>query len=71
MDADVNRVTIERAADGTPEAIVAPGGQRTLLTVDTNGFLSSVTNPAGEVRGQILLNGGWGFTASCSTALSA
>ncbi len=27
---------------------MTPGGQRNLLTVDSNGYLSSVTNPAGE-----------------------
>jgi YD repeat-containing protein len=39
---------IERAADGRPLAIVAPGGQRTSLAVDAGGYLSAVTNPAGQ-----------------------
>src|SRR5581483_6332997 len=47
-DVDGNQVTIDRATDGTPKAIVAPGGQRTTLAIDANGYLSSVTSPAGE-----------------------
>lgn len=43
-----NLTTIERSPTGAPEAIVAPGGQRTVLTVDANGFLSAVRNPAQE-----------------------
>ena len=43
-----NVTTIERSSNGTPTAVVAPGGQRTALDVDTNGFLSQITNPAGE-----------------------
>jgi RHS repeat-associated protein len=46
---DVNGLAtrIERSTDGTPNAIVAPYGQRTLLAVDASGFLSEVTDPAG------------------------
>lgn len=40
---------IVRDGSGAPQAIVAPGGQRTGLTVDANGFLARVENPAGEV----------------------
>lgn len=29
-------------------SIVAPGGQRTVLELDSNGFLSEIRNPAGE-----------------------
>lgn len=47
-DADGNITRIERHADGNPLAIVAPFGQRTVLTVDGNGYLASVANPAGE-----------------------
>ncbi|NIQ99731.1 MAG: hypothetical protein GTN78_05950, partial [Gemmatimonadales bacterium] len=39
---------IERDTDGNPTAISAPHGQRTLLTLDPNGYLASVTNPADE-----------------------
>src|SRR2546427_2294911 len=39
--------TIERPGS-TPTAIVAPGGQRTTLTVDGNGYLASVSNPPGD-----------------------
>ena len=38
---------IERDGD-RPSAIVAPGGQRTLLSVDADGWLSRVSNPASE-----------------------
>jgi RHS repeat-associated protein len=43
-----NVTTIERGAGGKPLAIVAPGGQRTELGLDGNGFLSSIENPADE-----------------------
>jgi RHS repeat-associated protein len=46
LDGDLTR--IERDGD-TPLALVAPDGQRTALTLDENGYLNSVTNPAGEV----------------------
>ncbi|MCL6614543.1 MAG: hypothetical protein K6U03_08025 [Firmicutes bacterium] len=48
-DADGNNITgIERNAEGKPVAIVGPYGQRTGLTLDANGYLSTITNPAGE-----------------------
>ncbi len=47
-DAAGQVTTIARAADGTPTAIVAPGGQRTPLTVDANGYLASIADPAGN-----------------------
>ena len=46
-DGDANVTRIERASDGSATAIVAPGGQRTELSVDANG-LGLVRNPAGE-----------------------
>lgn len=46
-DASGNRTEIERNGDDTM-AIVAPGGERTLLTLDAHGYLASVKNPAGE-----------------------
>ncbi len=45
-DADGNETQIEHAG-GAPTAIVAPGGQRTELTVDANGWLSSVEDATG------------------------
>jgi RHS repeat-associated protein len=45
LDGDITR--IERSGD-TPVAIIAPDGQRTALTLDDNGYLNSMTNPAGE-----------------------
>jgi RHS repeat-associated protein len=47
-DRDGNTTTIERAADGTPQAIVAPGGQRTTLELDGAGRVAAVRDPAGR-----------------------
>lgn len=33
---------------GNATAVVAPGGQRTTLTIEANGHLAAITNPAGE-----------------------
>jgi YD repeat-containing protein len=49
-DAGGNVTTIERNASGNAMAIVAPLGQRTELTLDANGYLATVTNPAGETH---------------------
>jgi RHS repeat-associated protein len=46
-DVDQQATTIERDAAGNPSAIVAPGGQRTVLSVGAQG-LASITNPASE-----------------------
>ena len=46
-DADSNVTTIQRDGAGNPTAVVAPGGQRTTLTV-TAGKLTHIANPAGE-----------------------
>lgn len=46
-DGSGNLTAIERAG-AKPTAIVAPGGQRTLLTVNSDGWLASVSNPLGE-----------------------
>ncbi len=47
-DADNNVTTIERDGIGNPMAIVAPFGQLTILSVDSNGYLASIINPAKE-----------------------
>ena len=47
-DANGNTTHIERTADGTPTAIVAPNGQRTTVTLGNDGYLSAIANPAGE-----------------------
>jgi RHS repeat-associated protein len=47
-DGDGNVTTVERAADGTAEAIRGPFGQQTTLAMDADGYLASATNPAGE-----------------------
>lgn len=46
---DGTKTTIERNAS-RPTAIVAPFGARTVLDLETNGHLATVTNPAGERR---------------------
>ncbi|MBI2565781.1 MAG: hypothetical protein HYV63_01945, partial [Candidatus Schekmanbacteria bacterium] len=47
-DAHGNTVTIERTG-GRPAALVAPGGQRTVLTTDdVTGWLTEIRNPEGE-----------------------
>ena len=43
-----NVTSVERGGGGAPLAIVAPGGQRTALTLDAAGFLITIANPAGE-----------------------
>jgi len=57
-DADSNVMTIERSTAGNPTAIVATFGQRTILTPDTNGYLASMTNPAGEAYRMTYTNDG-------------
>ncbi|MBK8742437.1 MAG: hypothetical protein IPM02_24415 [Betaproteobacteria bacterium] len=47
-DGSGNVTTLERDAGGNPTAIVAPFGQRTVLTVQAEGYLASIANPAGE-----------------------
>ena len=49
-DGDGNVTTIERDGEGNPTAIVAPGGQRTSLTLNADGYFASVANPAGETH---------------------
>src|SRR5262249_50639806 len=48
-DGDNNVTTIERNG-AKPTAIVSPFGQRTVLNTTADGWLSSVTDPAGQVR---------------------
>ncbi len=43
-----NTTTIERDGGGNPTAIVGPFGQRTVLAVDSAGYLQTVTNAANE-----------------------
>ena len=45
-DRDGNTTTIERAGDGTPQAIVAPGGQRTGLELNAAGQIAAVRDGA-------------------------
>lgn len=48
-DGDGNTTVIAHdSGSGNPVAIFAPHGQRTVLTVDSNRYLSKVTDPAGN-----------------------
>ncbi len=47
-DQDDLVTTIERDGAGNASAIVAPGGQRTALTIGTDGYLALVTDPVGS-----------------------
>ncbi|HET8937491.1 MAG TPA: hypothetical protein VFN67_28805 [Polyangiales bacterium] len=42
VDGDAQRTTIERSSNGDPQAIVAPFGQRTELTLDGHGYLATI-----------------------------
>jgi YD repeat-containing protein len=50
--------TIERTADGTPTAVVAPNGQRTTVTLGNDGYLGAIANPAGETTSLVYGPGG-------------
>lgn len=50
-DATGNVTRIERGADGAPNAIVGPFGDRTELVVNGDGYLARIANPAGEAYG--------------------
>jgi RHS repeat-associated protein len=47
-DVDQQVTTIQRNASGEPTAILAPTEQSTSLTIDAEGYLWTVTNPANE-----------------------
>jgi RHS repeat-associated protein len=53
-----NVTTIERAAGGTPVAIVSSSGQRTALGIDSNGWLASVTDPGNSTYSMAYRAGG-------------
>jgi RHS repeat-associated protein len=50
---DVNGgvVTVERDADGSPTAVVAPGSERTLIGTDADGRFAAITDPVGSSAG--------------------
>jgi RHS repeat-associated protein len=48
VDGDGLATLIERGSAGRPRAVVGPYGARTELTVDANGWLSSLRSPAGD-----------------------
>ena len=43
---------------GEPQAIVAPDGQRTTLTLDAGGYIDTVSNPANETHSMAYTPGG-------------
>src|SRR5439155_14786440 len=47
-DGDGLVTMVEREGTGKPTAIVAPGGQRTTLTLNGNGYLTSASDPGGN-----------------------
>ena len=47
-DRDGDVTTIERQVSGTPTAIISPWNQHTTLTLNEEGFLGQIANPAGE-----------------------
>jgi RHS repeat-associated protein len=55
-----NVTTIERDPNDNdnPTAIVGPFGQRTTLGLDTNGYLKSISNPAGKAYSFLYSNDG-------------
>lgn len=57
-DASNNATLIERDPSGTAMAIVAPGGQRTALTMGSNGFLSAVSDGGGNETGFTITDNG-------------
>ena len=57
-DRDGNRTTIERAADGAPLAIVAPGGQRIALELDSAGRVAAVRDALGRATTMTYHDGG-------------
>ena len=63
-DGDGSVTTVERSAEGIPQAIVAPSGARTALALNPEAYLSSVTDPTGAVHA--LGYGDGGLLASLS-----
>jgi YD repeat-containing protein len=57
-DTSSGTTTIQRDAAGKPVAIIAPGGQRTELALDDDGYLKSVTNAARESHTMTYQGGG-------------
>jgi len=47
-DLDGDITTIERKTNGLARAIIAPDGQRTILTINAKNYLAKLKNPAGE-----------------------
>jgi RHS repeat-associated protein len=56
-DGDGNVTQIERGASGDPAAIIGPYGQRTAMTLGTDGYLETVTWPDGAIYRFAYTNG--------------
>ena len=48
-DRDANVTTVQRDSQGNAIAIVSPYGQQTILSIDSDGYLHTVTNPNSEL----------------------
>jgi RHS repeat-associated protein len=57
-DRDGNVTTVQRSTNGSPLAIVAPGGQHATLGVDASGYVASIANDAAESAGATFLPDG-------------
>jgi|GEM_PF-1896164 len=58
QDAFGQETTIERDGAGSPTAVIAPGGQRTDLTVGADGYLESASLPGGRLYSMAYDDGG-------------
>jgi len=58
QDAFGQETTIERDGAGSPTAVIAPGGQRTELTVGADGYLESASLPGGRLYSMAYNGGG-------------
>jgi YD repeat-containing protein len=64
-DRDGNQTRVERDASGAPTAIVAPFGQRTALSLGSDGMLKSIADPMG---GQVSMTYSKGLMATYTDA---
>jgi RHS repeat-associated protein len=68
-DGDGNVTNIERDGNGNPTAIVGPYGARTSISVDANGYLSNISDPAGATY-RATYDGASGLLTSFSNPLN-
>ena len=65
-DADGNATNVVRDGAGNPTGIVAPGGQRSALAVNGDGYLASLTDPGGATV-RLTYSGTAGLLTSLTT----